>query len=54
MDYEPGDHIGIFPENNTLLVSGILEKLVGVENFDDMVQIQTLKETHSTNGTKYL
>lgn len=50
MDYEPGDHVGIFPANNELLVAGILEKLVGVDNFDDIVQIQTLKETHSTNG----
>lgn len=50
VDYEPGDHIGIFPENNKAIVDGILERLSGLDNADEILQLQVLKETHTTNG----
>lgn len=53
MEYEPGDHVGIFPANCQEIVDGILKRLTGVENHDEIVQLQILKENHSTNG-KYL
>lgn len=50
VEYEPGDHVGIFPENSQRIVDGILEKLSGLENYDEIHQLQILKETHTTNG----
>lgn len=50
VEYEPGDHVGIFPENSHHIVNGILEKLSGLENYDEILQLQILKETHTTNG----
>lgn len=50
VDYEPGDHIGIFSENNKAIVDGILERLSGLDNPDEILQLQVLKETHTTNG----
>lgn len=50
VNYQPGDHVGIFPANRKQIVDGILERLSGVENFDEVLQLQLLKENHSTNG----
>lgn len=50
VDYEPGDHIGIFPENNKAIVDGILKRLSALDNADEILQLQVLKETHTTNG----
>lgn len=51
VDYEPGDHVGIFPANDARIVDGILAKLTGVsDGVDEVLQLQVLKETHSTNG----
>lgn len=49
--YEPGDHVGIFPANRKESVDGILQRLTGIENVDEVLQLQLLKEHHSTNGT---
>lgn len=49
--YQPGDHVGIFPANRADIVDGILEKLSVVENYDEVLQLQLLKENHTTNGT---
>lgn len=48
--YQPGDHVGIFPANRKEIVNGILERLSGIDNFDEVLQLQLLKENHSTNG----
>lgn len=48
--YEPGDHVGIFPANRKAIVDGILQRLTGIENADEVLQLQLLKESHSTNG----
>ncbi|XP_037052326.1 nitric oxide synthase isoform X2 [Bradysia coprophila] len=50
VDYEPGDHVGIYPTNSSMIVNGILDRLCGVDNHDEVLQLQILKETHSTNG----
>lgn len=50
VDYEPGDHVGIYPTNGSVIVNGILSRLCGVDNHDEILQLQILKETHSTNG----
>lgn len=49
--YEPGDHVGIFPANRKEIVDGILDRLSGVDNVDEILQLQFLKENHTTNGT---
>lgn len=48
--YEPGDHVGIFPENRKELVDGIIERLIGVEDPDENLQLQVLKEDHNPEG----
>lgn len=48
--YEPGDHVGILPANRKEAVDGILQRLTGIENLDEVLQLQLLKEHHSTNG----
>lgn len=48
--YQPGDHVGIFPSNREDIVNGILTRLSGSEDFDRLLQLQLLKENHSTNG----
>lgn len=50
VSYQPGDHVGIFPANRKEIVDGILNKLSGVENPDEILQLQLLKENHTTNG----
>ncbi|XP_031623820.1 nitric oxide synthase [Contarinia nasturtii] len=48
--YQPGDHVGIFPANRKEIVDGILNRLNGIDNFDEILQLQLLKENHTTNG----
>lgn len=48
--YQPGDHVGIFPANRKEIVDGILNRIKGVDNFDKILQLQMLKENHTTNG----
>lgn len=50
VQYEPGDHVGIFPANRKDYVDGILQRLSGIDNVDEVLQLQLLKENHSTNG----
>ncbi|XP_065076781.1 nitric oxide synthase isoform X2 [Ochlerotatus camptorhynchus] len=48
--YEPGDHVGIFPANRPDIVDGIIKRLSGVENPDEVLQLQVLKEKQTQNG----
>ncbi|XP_017771545.1 PREDICTED: nitric oxide synthase, salivary gland [Nicrophorus vespilloides] len=50
ISYNPGDHVGVFARNRPELVDGILEKLIGVNNPDEIIQLQVMKETHTSNG----
>lgn len=50
LNYEPGDHVGVFPMNRKELVDGILAKLYGVSNPDEPLQLQILNEKHASNG----
>ena len=49
--YEPGDHVGVFPCNRTELVDGIIKHL-NEEHPDQPVQLQLLKEKHTTTGVE--
>lgn len=53
MKYEPGDHVGVCAINRTELVNGILEKLSGVGNPDEKLQLQVMDEKHNSNGSEY-
>lgn len=48
--YQPGDHVGIFPENRKEIVDGMLKRLIGVTDPDEVVQLQVLKEDHNPSG----
>lgn len=50
VNYQPGDHVGVFPVNNEDIVTGILGRLNGIDDYDGIMQLQLLKENHSTNG----
>ncbi|XP_067622883.1 nitric oxide synthase-like [Eurosta solidaginis] len=51
LDYEPGDHVGIFPKNSSELVNGVLKRLTGFEDADEVFQIQVMKKKRTPNGT---
>jgi nitric-oxide synthase, brain len=42
--------VGVCPMNRTELVDGILGKLTGVGNPDEIQQLQILNEKHTSNG----
>lgn len=50
LNYDPGDHVGVCPMNRAELVNGILEKLTGITNPDEDLQLQLLNEKHTSNG----
>lgn len=52
LNYEPGDHVGVCPMNRVELVNGIIEKLTGVTNPDEDLQLQVLNEKHTSNGNR--
>lgn len=54
LPYNPGDHLGVFPGNRPEIVDKIVERLDGVENPNEVVQLQTLEENHTPNGNKFL
>lgn len=44
--------MGVLPMNRSDLVDGILEKLTGVVNPDEDLQLQILNEKHTSNGKR--
>ncbi|XP_060528614.1 nitric oxide synthase isoform X2 [Cylas formicarius] len=48
--YKPGDHVGVFPMNRKELVDKIISRLKGFSDADQAVELQILKETHTSNG----
>ena len=52
LNYEPGDHIAIFPSNREELVSNVLERLTQLEDPDQPIQLLGLKEVHTPNGIR--
>ncbi|KAK7071226.1 Nitric oxide synthase, brain, partial [Halocaridina rubra] len=52
LDYEPGDHIGVFPANNPELVNGILPRLKNIANSDTPIQIMVQTQTGNQSDWK--
>ncbi|KAK4875678.1 hypothetical protein RN001_012100 [Aquatica leii] len=50
LTYNPGDHVGVYPVNRSELVDKIIERLTGVDDPNKTIELQTLKETHTSNG----
>lgn len=50
LSYNPGDHVGIFAKNSQELVDKILERLTGINDANQPMELQILKETHTSNG----
>lgn len=50
VDFQPGDHIGIFAENRREIVDTILDQITGVEDNNEILQLQILKEKHTSTG----
>ncbi|XP_058799933.1 nitric oxide synthase, salivary gland-like [Phymastichus coffea] len=50
IEYEPGDHLGVFPCNKTFLVDGILAKLDSNFDSDMIIELQLQKQVHTPNG----
>lgn len=48
--YKPGDHVGVYPRNRSELVDKIIKRLKGCPNPDTPVELQILKENHTSNG----
>ncbi|XP_022185085.2 nitric oxide synthase, salivary gland [Nilaparvata lugens] len=48
--YEPGDHVGVLACNRPELVDGTLAHLEGNFDPDQPIEIQKLKETHTSTG----
>lgn len=44
--------MGVCPKNKVELVDGILEKLTGVADSDEDMQLEILNEKHTSNGNK--
>lgn len=48
--YDPGDHVGIIACNRKELVETILGRLKDVDDCDEPIQLQLMKETHTSSG----
>lgn len=54
LNYSPGDHLGVFPQNRPEIVDRVVERLEGVTDPNQVVQLQMLKENHTPNGKMQL
>lgn len=50
--YDPGDHVGIIACNRKDLVDSILMRLRDIDDYDQPLQLQLMKETHTSSGKK--
>ncbi|XP_045781881.1 nitric oxide synthase-like protein isoform X1 [Maniola jurtina] len=50
INYDPGDHVGIMACNRKELVDRLLSRLKDVDNYDEPLQLQLMKETHTSSG----
>lgn len=50
IQYSPGDHVGIYPCNRAEIVDELLNRVHGVDTWDEPLQLQQLIETHTSNG----
>ncbi|XP_044272117.1 nitric oxide synthase isoform X2 [Tribolium madens] len=50
LSYKPGDHLGVYAINRPELVDKIIDRLKGVDDPDAPIELQILKETHTSNG----
>jgi len=48
--YRPGDHVGMFATNRAELVSGIIPYLQCDQDPDEPMELQMLKEKHTSTG----
>ncbi|XP_026330054.1 nitric oxide synthase-like protein [Hyposmocoma kahamanoa] len=48
--YDPGDHVGIIACNRKELVDSLLARVKDVEDYDEPLQLQLMKETHTSSG----
>ncbi|KOB72118.1 Nitric oxide synthase 2, partial [Operophtera brumata] len=48
--YDPGDHVGIMACNRKELVDSLLSRMNDIDNYDEPVQLQLMKETHTSAG----
>ncbi|KAI8435227.1 hypothetical protein MSG28_003583 [Choristoneura fumiferana] len=48
--YDPGDHVGIIACNRKELVDVLLARLKDVSEYDEPLQLQLMKETHTSSG----
>ncbi|XP_059050101.1 nitric oxide synthase-like protein [Achroia grisella] len=48
--YDPGDHVGIVACNRKELVDSLLARLKDVDDYDEPIQLQLMKETHTSSG----
>ncbi|CAH2074437.1 unnamed protein product, partial [Iphiclides podalirius] len=48
--YDPGDHVGIIACNRKELVESLLARLKDVSDYNEPVQLQLMKETHTSSG----
>nr|CAD7461543.1 unnamed protein product [Timema tahoe] len=53
IQYQPGDHVGVFPYNRKDIVDGVLSRLTIRVDLDVPVQVQVLKANNTSNGTAY-
>nr|XP_032513721.1 nitric oxide synthase-like protein [Danaus plexippus plexippus] len=50
INYDPGDHVGIMACNRKELVDSLLARLKDIDNYDTPLQLQLMKETHTSSG----
>ncbi|XP_039746679.1 nitric oxide synthase-like protein isoform X1 [Pararge aegeria] len=50
INYDPGDHVGIMACNRKELVDTLLSRLNDIDNHDAPLQLQLMKETHTSSG----